>query len=94
MGALSGSQPSAQAPAGLGAPRVDPARIAELAQKAKPFLECGHRANRPNERVRGERIVGFVIHEDDIGLGLSEPMFALEALVSLAKIAANQEQSQ
>ncbi len=58
-----------------------------LIKRAKPLLECGHRANRPQDQP-GERIVGFVIGEDDIGLGLSEPLFALDAVVELAAIAA------
>ena len=61
--------------------------LVEAVAKAAPLLKCEHRANRPNDRVPGERIVGFVIGEDEIGLGLSEPLLALDALVKLAEAA-------
>jgi hypothetical protein len=61
--------------------------IDKLARRAAPLINCGHRANRPNPRVKGERIVGFVIGENDIGEGLSEPLLALNALVELARAA-------
>lgn len=64
------------------------AEVAALVEKAKPLLECEHRANRPNPRQKGERIVGFAIGENDIGLELSEPLFALDALIKLAHIGA------
>jgi hypothetical protein len=72
----------------------DPSRIKALAARAQPLLDCDHRGNRPNPRVLGERIVGFVISEDDIGLGLSEPLMALDALVHLARLAIAMEAHQ
>jgi hypothetical protein len=60
--------------------------VAELVKKAKPLLDCKQRSNRPIGD--GKRLVGFVIGENDIGLGLSEPLSALDALLELAEIGA------
>lgn len=65
-------------------PDIDFDELERLFAAAKPLIECDHRANRPNPRIDGERIVGFVIDQDLIGLGLSEPLFALDALVKAA----------
>jgi hypothetical protein len=59
--------------------------IKNLSSRATPLLECDRRSNKPIGE--GKRLVGFVIGENDIGLGLSEPLFALDALVKLAKSA-------
>lgn len=61
------------------------AEMERLLEAATPLIECDRRTNRPDPCVDGERIVGFVIDQDFIGLGLSEPLFALEALVNVAK---------
>lgn len=89
-GRVPGSHASHGASISVESPPIgfDPARIGELAEKAAALLACEHRTNRPNQRGDGGRVVGFVLDSHDmIGLGLSEPLFAWDAVIELARAA-------
>lgn len=54
-------------------------RLEAALAKAAPLLEAGHRCNRPNPRIEGERVVGFVMPESIAEL--SAGLLMLDALV-------------
>ena len=83
--AETGSRAGASSQQAVSTEGFDPARVRALATKAAPLLDCWRKSNTP--RGGRERLVGFVIDQDAIGLGLSEPLFALDALTELARIA-------